>query len=469
MNNFDVIVIGGGSAGFVAASKAVSAGLKVALAEKHKLGGGCPNYACVPSKTLLRSAEVLHLAENSAQFGIDVKEVKINFDKIMSSKDGIVNLLTGSPRLERLLERLDITHLKGEASFADEHTVSVEGKNYSAKQFVIAAGSDPFVPPIEGLKEAGFINSIEASMLRKLPKRLVILGGGAVGCEQAQLFTRLHTKVTLIQRGGRILDREDSKISQEVAESFTKQGINILTNSEIIKAEKVKGGKKLTVTNPDGQIKLVADELLVVAGRRADLSALNLSRANIKTDDKGRLVLDDYLRTSQPHIWAAGDAAGRYLFTHVAAYEGDIVGHNLANPDKLKKPDYRAIPRATFTHPDVGSVGITEDEAKAKGINYVAASYPLKVMGRALTVRDTEGFIKLIVEKNTGQILGGHMAGSNAGEVIHEIALAMFAKIPVDVLGSMIHAFPTMAEAVSFVTERLLSRRDERYAPGTLK
>ena len=141
----------------------------------------------------------------------------------------------------------------------------------------------------------------------------------------------------------------------------------------------------------------------------------------------------------------------------------------MANPDKLKKPDYRVIPRATFTHPEVGSVGITEDEAKAKGINYVAASYPLKVMGRALTVRDTEGFIKLIVEKNTGQILGGHMAGSNAGEVIHEIALAMFAKIPVDVLGSMIHAFPTMAEAVSFVTERLLSRRDERYAPGTLK
>lgn len=458
MQTFDLIVIGGGSAGFVAAFKARAANLSVALAEKHKLGGECPNYACLPSKAMLRSAEVLHLAENAEKFGVHVKEAHATLPEIVSSKDPIIQMLTGSPRLENALKRNDVAYLFGEASFVDEHTVSVGGQTYQAKQFVIATGSDPFIPPIEGLKETGFIDSIQASMLKVQPKQIAIVGGGAVGSEYTQLFTRLHTQVYLIQRGERILDREDEETSKVITESFISQGVKIFTNTDVVKAEKVSDGKKLTLKTKDGNQELVVDEILVAPGRRPDLTKLNLEAAGVKTDERGKLVLDEYLRTSQPHIWAAGDAAGRYLFTHVAAYEGDVVGWNLTHPTELKKPDYRVVPRATFTHPEIGSVGLTEKEAREKGYEVIATSYPLKVMGRGLTTRETEGFIKLVVDKKTNLILGGHMVGDDAGEVIHEIALAMFASIPVQKLGEMIHAFPTMAEAVSFVTERLQSQ-----------
>ncbi|MBI4054459.1 MAG: NAD(P)/FAD-dependent oxidoreductase [Candidatus Doudnabacteria bacterium] len=367
-------------------------------------------------------------------------------------------MLTGSPRLENALKRNDVAYLFGEAKFVDEHTIDVGGTKYQAKQFVIATGSDPFIPPIEGLKETGFIDSIAASMLKVQPKRIAIIGGGAVGSEYTQLFTRLHTQVYLIQRGERILDREDEETSKVVAESFVSQGVAIFTETEVIKAEKTSGGKKLSLKNKAGEQQIIIDEILVAPGRRPDLSKLNLAAAGVNLDERGKLVLDEYLRTSQPHIWAAGDAAGRYLFTHVAAYEGDVVGWNLTHPSELKKPDYRVVPRATFTHPEIGSVGLTEKEAKDKGFEVIASTYPLKVMGRGLTTRETEGFIKLVVDKKTNLILGGHMVGDDAGEVIHEIALAMFANISVQKLGEMIHAFPTMAEAVSFVTERLQSQ-----------
>lgn len=455
---FDLIVIGGGSAGFVAAFKAKAEGLTVALAEKHKLGGECPNYACLPSKAMLRSAEVLHLAENAEKFGVRVKEARTTLPEIVSSKEPIIQMLTGSPRLENALKRNGVAYLPGEAVFIDPHTIKIDSETYGAKQFVIATGSDPFVPPIEGLKETGFIDSIAASMLKVQPKRIAIIGAGAVGSEYTQLFTRLHTQVYLIQRGERILDREDEETSKTIAESFLSQGVKIFTNTDVVKAEKTSYGKKLIFKTKEGQQEIIVDEILVAPGRRPDLTKLNLEAAGVKTDERGKLILDDYLRTTQPHIWAAGDVAGRYLFTHVAAYEGDIVGWNLTHPDQLKKPDYRVVPRATFTHPEIGSVGITELEAKKQGLDYLAVSYPLKVMGRGLTVREAEGFIKLVVDKKTGQILGGHMVGAQAGEVIHEIALAMFVKITSQKLGEMIHAFPTMAEAVSFVTERLGSQ-----------
>ncbi|MBI4050314.1 MAG: NAD(P)/FAD-dependent oxidoreductase [Candidatus Doudnabacteria bacterium] len=464
MKRYDLIVIGGGSAGFVAAYKAREASLSVALAEKHKLGGECPNYACLPSKALLRAAEIFHLTEQARDFGISVTGAKASWPMMMASKDMIVQKLTGSPRLERALERAGVAYLKGEASFIDEHTLRVDDENYSGEQFVIASGSDPFIPPISGLETAGFINSIEASMLDKQPRRIAIIGAGPVGCEYAQLFIRLHSDVFLIQRGPVILDREDWETQKAITESFNRQGIKILVNSEVVKAEKDNAGKTLTVQTKNGQEKLAVDEILVVPGRRADLANMHLEKARVKLDERGRLVLNDYLQTSQPHIWAAGDAAGRFLFTHVAAYEGDIVGWNLTHPGELKKPDYRVVPRATFTHPEVGSVGLTEQEAKQQNLDYLAASYPLGVMGRGLTVRETGGFIKIIVDKKSGQLLGAHMAGSQAGEVIHELALAIFAEIPVQKLATMIHAFPTMAEAVSFVTERLLSQTVKNVA-----
>lgn len=461
MKSFDLIVIGGGSAGFVAGLEARGAGLTVALVEKHKLGGECPNYACLPSKALLRAAEVLSLAERGPIFGLTIPKARASLPAMMAAKDAIIHHLTGSPRLERMLERNEITYLAGEARFVDAQTIEVAGQNYAAKQFVLATGSDPFIPPIPGLKETGYLTSIDVSQLQTLPKRIAIIGAGAVGCEYAQFFIRLHTAVWLIQKTDRILEREDQDTSAAIAASFTKQGITILTNAAVMKVAAWRKAKRLTVRQAGQEQELTVDAILVVPGRRPDLGPLRLDRAGIKTDGQGRLVLDDYLRTSQPHIWAAGDVAGRMLFTHVAAYEGDIVGWNLTHPDRLRKPDYRVVPRATFTSPEVGSVGLTEEQGREQGFNVLAVSYPLKVMGRGLTVRETEGFIKLVVDQKSEQILGGHMVGSQAGEVIHEIALAMFTRTPVTVLGSMIHAFPTMAESVSFVTERLLVHRDK--------
>ncbi|MBI4426352.1 MAG: dihydrolipoyl dehydrogenase [Candidatus Kerfeldbacteria bacterium] len=459
--NFDLIVIGGGSAGFVAALKARSLGLTVALVEKHKLGGECPNFACLPSKALLRAAEILSLAERAEEFGLAIGGASASLPAMMAVKDTIVQKLTGSPRLERMLERNDITLLQGEASFTDPHTIRVGKNSYRAKQFVLANGSDPFIPPIPGLQEAGYINSIDASMLKEQPKRIAVIGAGAVGCEYAQLFIRLHSDVWLIQKGERILDREDRETSSAINESFKKQGVNILTNAEILGVEKARAGKVLTVQQGTEQQTITVDEILVAPGRKPDISGLNLEKAGVNLDERGKLALNDYLQTSQPHIWAAGDVAGRMLFTHVAAYEGDIVGWNLTHPDQLKKPDYRVVPRATFTSPEIGSVGLTEHDAREQGFDVVAFSYPLRVMGRGMTVHETEGFIKLVVDQKTDHILGAHMVGSQAGEVIHEIALAMHARVPITVVATMIHAFPTMAEAVSFVSERLVAQRDK--------
>ncbi|MBI4363617.1 MAG: FAD-dependent oxidoreductase, partial [Candidatus Doudnabacteria bacterium] len=299
MKSFDLIVIGGGSAGFVAAFKARAANLSVALAEKHKLGGECPNYACLPSKAMLRSAEVLNLAENADKFGVHVKGASATLPEIVSAKDPIIQMLTGSPRLENALKRNDVAYLFGEAKFVDEHTIEVSGEKHSAKQFVIATGSDPFIPPIEGLAETGFIDSIAASMLKAQPKRIAIIGGGAVGSEYTQLFTRLHTQVYLVQRGERILDREDEETSKVITESFISQGVKIFTNTDVVKAEKVSDGKKLTLKTKDGNQELVVDEILVAPGRRPDLSKLNLAAAGVKLDERGKLVLDEYLRTSQ--------------------------------------------------------------------------------------------------------------------------------------------------------------------------
>ncbi|MBI2984187.1 MAG: dihydrolipoyl dehydrogenase [Candidatus Kerfeldbacteria bacterium] len=461
MPTFDLIVIGGGSAGFVSAIKARSFGLNVALVEKHKLGGECPNYACLPSKALLRAAEILSLAERAEEFGLTMSGVSASLPAMMAMKDTIVNKLTGSPRLERMLERHDINLIRGEALFVDPYTIQVGHKHYSAKQFVLANGSDPLIPPVPGLKEAGFLTSIDASMLQHQPPRIAIIGGGAVGSEYAQLFIRLHSEVWLIQKGERILDREDQETSAAITESFKKQGVNILTNAEVLTVKKDQTSKLLTIRRGADEQSIAVDEILVVPGRQPDISGLHLEKTGVSLDERGKLVLNDYLQTSQPHIWAAGDVAGRMLFTHVAAYEGDIVGWNLTHPDQLKKPDYRVVPRATFTSPEIGSVGLTEEQARLAGYDVVASSYPLRVMGRGMTVHETDGFIKLVVDAKTEQILGGHMAGSQAGEVIHEIALAMHARVPITTLATMIHAFPTMAEAVSFVSERLVSQRDK--------
>lgn len=459
--DFDLIVIGGGSAGFVSALRARSEGLRAALVEKHKLGGECPNYACLPSKALLRAAEILSLAERAEEFGIIVSGANASLPAMMAVKDAIVNKLTGSPRLERMLERNDVTLIRGEASFIDPHTIRVGDERHTAKQLVLANGSDPFIPPIPGLNETGFINSIDASMLEKQPKRIAIIGAGAVGCEYAQLFIRLHSNVWLLQKADRILEREDRETSTVVTESFKKQGVNVITNAEVLKVEKARAGKVLTVARGAEEHTIIVDEILVAPGRKPDISGLGLEKAEVKIDERGKVVLNDFLQTSQPHIWAAGDVAGRMLFTHVAAYEGDIVGWNLTHPDQLKKPDYRVVPRATFTSPEIGSVGLTEDQARAEGYDVIVTSYPLRVMGRGMTVHETEGFIKLVVDAKTEQILGGHMAGSQAGEVIHEIALAMHARVPMTTVATMIHAFPTMAEAVSFVSERLVAQRDK--------
>lgn len=459
--DFDLIVIGGGSAGFVSALRARSEGMRVALVEKHKLGGECPNYACLPSKALLRAAEILSLAERAEEFGITVTGARASLPAMMSVKDMIVNRLTGSPRLERMLERNDVTLIRGEASFLDPHTIRVGDERHTAKHFVLANGSDPFIPPLPGLQESGFLTSIDASMVQAQPKRIAIIGAGAVGCEYTQLFIRLHSRVWLIQKTDRILEREDRDTSQAIETSFVKQGVQVLTNADVTAVRKDKNGTVVTIQHGGQRHLITVDELLVVPGRQADITGLHLEQAGVATDERGRLVLNDSLQTSQPHIWAAGDVAGKMLFTHVAAYEGDIVGWNVAHPDQLKKPDYRVVPRATFTSPEIGSVGLTEDQARAHGHEVTASSYPLRVMGRGMTVHETEGFIKLVVDAKTEQILGGHMVGSQAGEVIHEIALAMHARVPVTTVATMIHAFPTMAEAVSFVSERLVAQREK--------
>jgi pyruvate/2-oxoglutarate dehydrogenase complex dihydrolipoamide dehydrogenase (E3) component len=456
MEEFDVIIIGSGSAGSSALEAAYAEGARIALIERDAFGGECPNHACIPIKSMLHSAKLYHQAVHDfGAYGIHTGKVRFSFSEIMTRKTDVVETITGKgKRLNKLWESMDVSVYRGEAHFVDEQTVAVGKHRLKAKGFVIATGTHDWIPPIDGIESVPYLTYREATSLKGLPSSIVIVGGGPVGCEFATFFALLGVQVTLIELGERVLAREDEEISLLTQKRLEEYGVKVLTSSKVLSTKTVPGGMcEVTYQVDMGRRKRIkVAKILLAAGKRPNIESLAHEAAGVKTS-KGQLRVKETLQTNVKHIFAAGDVSGGMLFTHMAHAEGVLAGQNVMRVLKgkrtLQKRDLRVVPRVTFTYPEVASVGLTPQEA-AKGRAAIAiAQFPLGALGRAVTEGKRDGFVKIVIQKKSRKIIGGHCIGAHAGELIHEIALAMEKDLTIDDLSGMIHAFPTWSEGIS--------------------
>ena len=449
---FDVIVIGSGPAGLAAAEAAKDAGAKhVAIIEAAEhLGGECPNWGCVPTKALLRSSDVLREVRGASAYGVNVEGITPDFSAMMRRKNKIVNALTNNPRMEGILKKLDVELIRGSAEFVSKDTVKVGRKTFTSRAFVIATGSKTFIPPIEGITDVPYVTSDDLVGLKSLPKSMAIVGGGPIGAEFADFYAALGVKITIIEFMPQILSREEPEVAQVVEKAFTSRGIDIQTNRKVMAVAK-KGDLleiKTSAAESEKSVKMVTAEMLVIAtGKRPAIESLGAEKAGIRLDKKGVPMLDAYLRTSNRRIYFAGDVAGQMMFTHVAHMQGEAAGRNAVKP-RSKKSDLRVIPRGTFCTPEVGSVGMTEQEAKDGGRRVAVGTGSYAGLGKSLTTGKTDGLVKIVVDAKTKRVLGGHVVGQSAAEIVHEIALAMYANIPATAIADMVHTYPTYSEAV---------------------
>ncbi|HUP92950.1 MAG TPA: FAD-dependent oxidoreductase [Solimonas sp.] len=450
----NLIVIGGGSAGLVTSYIAAAVKAKVTLIEKHEMGGDCLNTGCVPSKALLRSAKLLDHVRRSEEFGIDKMRAEYSFADIMERVSRIVKAVEPHDSVERYTS-LGVECLMGEAKLKDPWTVEIKlatGKTQTltARDIVIAAGASPFVPPIPGLKECGYLTSDTVWALREQPKSLVVLGGGPIGSELTQGFARLGCKVTQVEMLPRILVREDPEISAMVQKRFEAEGVDVRVNTKA-KSVVQEGGKKYLVVEKDGKdARIEFDQILVAVGRAARLKGYGLEELGVKTGKV--LEVNEFLQTNYPNIYACGDVAGPYQFTHTAAHMAwyaavnSLFGPLLALRGGKFKVDYSVIPWATFTEPEVARVGLNELEAKEKKIPYEVTTFDLEELDRAIADGEAHGLVKVLTVPGKDKILGVTIAGEHAGDIIAEYVLAMRQGIGLNKILGTIHIYPTLAE-----------------------
>lgn len=441
--DYDLIVLGSGSGGSVAAHYAKSLGKKVAIFEKGAIGGECPNFACVPTKALLHAAHVYETVKNAKMFGITTSTPSVKYSAVKKWKDLVVSR-TGAAEGKESFAKDGIEVIEDKASFISSHEVEANGKIYSAAKFIIATGSEVFIPPITGLPDVGYITYKEAVDLDKPPGSLLIFGAGAVGCEFAQIFSTFGTKVTIVNRSERILGKEDQEVSELVKALFENRGITVLTGTGVVKVEKHNGKKVVHFQKGSKEYFGEFDEILIATGK-IPLIDFSPEKAGIKIE-KSRIVVDSYLQTTNPHIYAAGDVVGPYLFTHTGYYQSYIAAQNVFSTRKIK-PNYSVVPRCVFVIPEVASVGIGEQDALDHGIKIKKGIVAMGILGRSNTSNEFDGFVKVITDSR-GVIIGGSIVGQRAGEMIHEIALAMQFKIKAEELADMIHAYPTFSEGI---------------------
>ncbi len=439
---FDLVVIGGGVGGLVTASVAGQLGVRVALIERgDNLGGDCLHFGCVPSKTLIRSAAVAHAARSGPEFGIASSLGKVDLGAVSDRVHEVIATIQKHDDPERF-RSYGINVRFGEAHFLDPHTVEVDGETLTARRFVIATGSRPAVPPIPGLDQVPFWTNETVFNQRELPSRLGVIGGGPIGLEMAQAFQRLGSQVTVLEAAPRVLAREDPELTELLEARLRQEGLDLRTGASVTAARATDDGFALDLGDGADAETLGFDAILVAAGRRANVEALNLDAAGVATSN-GLIEVDRRMRTSQKHIFACGDCAGPYPFTHVAEYQAGVVIANTVF--RLpKRVDYRVIPWVTYTAPELAQVGLTEAMAEEEGIQAKVLRFRFSDVDRALTDGDTDGMMKLIVRR--GRILGASILGPHAGELIHEIVLAMQARVKLSSLSGAVHAYPTLAQ-----------------------
>jgi pyruvate/2-oxoglutarate dehydrogenase complex dihydrolipoamide dehydrogenase (E3) component len=442
--DFDIGILGGGAAGLTVAAGAAQLGAKTLLIEKEReLGGDCLHFGCVPSKTLIRTANVRHMMKNSSRFGLpDVDIPPVDFGMVRERVQSVIRTIQKHDSAERFC-KLGARVEFGYAFFKDEHSVLLNGKTHSAKTWVIATGSSPSIPPIPGLSETSFLTNKEIFSMGSLPESMIVIGGGPIGIEMAQAFTRLGTSVSVIQRGGQILSREDADIAREITEILTREGVVFHLNSSIVRARDLGRQKEIVIRKGEETVSLTAKIVLIATGRQANLNSLGLEEIGVQFDRRG-LKVDKRLRTNHTHIYAAGDVTGEYQFTHAAGYEGGIVLNN-AIFHIPRRADYTFFPWCTYTDPELAAIGMNEKAALAAGIEYRVYTEEFGGNDRSLAEGEHRGKIKMLLDMKE-KLLGVQILGPHAGELIAEWVAVMNAGMRLSSLASSVHPYPTLAE-----------------------
>jgi pyruvate/2-oxoglutarate dehydrogenase complex dihydrolipoamide dehydrogenase (E3) component len=444
VDHFDVFVIGGGgTASEIVGRLATPGGPHVGMAERDRLGGECNWYGCVPSKVMLRSAKIAALARDGARFGVRIPSVDVQFEAVRDRVRAIVEESTaagGRPFEEKgarvLLEEVRLV--------GPDELETASGERLTAARVVLATGSEAAIPPIDGLRDGPHWTNKEAIWHEGgVPSMLVVIGGGPIGVEFAQVYARFGSRVTIVESLANVLPQEDEASGAVLREALEAEGVEIVANANLTRAAHTQDGWRVEI---EGRPPFDAEQVLVATGRDPVLRDHDLDRAGVELDRDGKPVLDETLRTTNPDIWAAGDATGDLLFTHVGTYEAGVVVDDLRGRPRPR--DYRVVPRVTYTDPEVASVGVTEREAREAGGEVVTALLPLKGNERAVIEGKPEGHVKLVADARSGELLGGHVVGEGGGELIHEVVAAMAGRAPVSVVAGAIHAYPTLSESV---------------------
>ncbi len=458
--DYNLLVIGAGSGGLVSSYIAATLKARVGLIERHKMGGDCLNTGCVPSKALIRSAKMMAYAKRAKDFGFKSAKIDYDFAEVMERVQNVVKKVEPHDSIERY-SSLGVECITGDAKILSPYEIEVNGKVLTTRAIIVATGAGPFVPPIPGLDKIKYLTSDNIWEIRKQPPRFLVLGGGPIGSELAQSFQRLGSQVLLVERSPRIMAREDKEVSTLVMKKFESEGMQIYTN-HTAKSFKVDGMQKILVAEHDKQEKEIEfDEVLIALGRRANVKGFGLEDLGVELTDRGTVKANDFLATNYNNIFVCGDVAGPYQFTHTAAHQAYYACVNaLFKPftniipapfNKSFKVDYSVIPWATYTDPEVATVGLTETTATEQGVDYEVSTYGLDDLDRAIADSEDHGFVKVLTKPGTDQVIGATIAGYHASDLIGEFIAAMKNGFGLNSILGTIHIYPTMAEANKYL------------------
>ncbi|HEY5573000.1 MAG TPA: mercury(II) reductase [Anaerolineales bacterium] len=444
---FDLMVIGGGSAGFAAAIKGAELGYRVALVEANTIGGTCVNVGCVPSKTLIRAMEQYHQAGTRRFQGVETAAGHLNWPEVIAHKDELVAVMRQSKYIDVLAGYPEITYIQGRARLTGSKGVNIDGRPYAPGKIVITTGAQPWAPPIPGLPGSGYLTSTTAMELKELPRSMIVLGANAVGLELVQTFARAGTHVTLLELFPRIAPFEDEEIGEALQGYLEEEGLEILTGFQTSQVEEREGRYILTGTQDGQDMTFDTEQLLVATGRRPNTQGMGLEEAGVKLGQRGEILVDERLQTNNPNVYAAGDVTGQDMFVYVAAYGGGLAAENaLTEAGRVYDASY--IPRITFTDPQIASAGLTEEQARQQGYDVRVSSLPMTYVPRALAARDTRGLIKLVADGATDRLLGAHILAPEAGEMIQTAVLAIRFGITLTQLRQTMFPYLTNVEGI---------------------